>query len=143
MLSWHFRHIENYYPGVPNGGKTLRKHYSTLWPSAWEPAAYLLRNLTSLRERSRRYRDELHGSTLPPLVIDAVSSQASIMRTNTAMVAENKVVSAFEGCDDNDGSCPMNCTHICNYEQSMAHLYPDLDRSIRDLDFLMNMRRDG
>lgn len=143
VLSWHFPHIENYHPGVPNGGRTIRNHYGTCWPSAWEPAVYLMKNFGSLRERSRRYRDALHGSTLPPLVIDAISSQVSTMRTNTVMVAENKVVYAFEGCGDHDGSCPMNCTHVYNYEQSMAHLYPDLERSMRGLDFLMNMRPDG
>jgi hypothetical protein len=37
----------------------------------------------------------------------------------------------------------MNCTHVYNYEQSMAHLYPDLERSMREIDFLTNMRSDG
>jgi len=143
VLSWHFLAGENYDPAAPAHARTLNNWYGGRWASAWEPAAYLLRNLDSLRARSRRYRDALHGSTLPPAVIDAISSQASIMRTNTVMVGENKVVLAFEGCGDHDGSCPMNCTHVYNYEQSMAHLYPDLERSMRDLDFLMNMRPDG
>ncbi len=142
VLSWHFPNVENYSPGK-EGGAVIRNHYGTRWPSAWEPAVYLMRNLAELRRRSRRYRDVLHGSTLPPSVIDAVSSQASILRTNTVMVAENKVVMAFEGCGDNEGCCPMNCTHVFNYEQTLAHLYPDLERSMRDLDFLMNLRPDG
>ncbi|MFN0171583.1 MAG: GH116 family glycosyl hydrolase [Bryobacteraceae bacterium] len=142
VLSWHFPNVENYAAGKP-GGPVFKNHYGTRWPSAWEPAAYLLRNLPSLRQRSLRYRDALDTSTLPPSVIDAVSSQASILRTNTVMVAENKVTMAFEGCGDNDGCCPMNCTHVFNYEQTLAHLYPDLERSMRDLDFLMNMRPDG
>ena len=143
VLSWHFPVFENDDPTAPAHAKTLKNWYGGRWPSAWEPAVYLMRNLDSLRARSRRYRDALHGSTLPPAVIDAVSSQASIMRTNTVMVAENKVVLAFEGCGDHEGSCPMNCTHVYNYEQSLAHLYPDLERSMRETDFLMNMRPDG
>jgi uncharacterized protein (DUF608 family) len=143
VLAWHFPIVENYDPHAPPVSGSMRNHYGTCWTSAWEPAHYLLRNLDTLRRRSRRYRDTLHGSTLPPLVIDAVSSQASIMRTNTVLIGENEVVFAFEGCGDNEGSCPMNCTHVYNYEQSMAHLFPSLERSMRDLDFLMNMRPDG
>lgn len=143
VLAWHFPIVENYDPAAPPHARTMRNWYGQRWASAWEPASYLLRNLDTLRKRSLCYRDALHGSTLPPMVIDAVSSQASIMRTNTVMVGEGKVVFAFEGCADHEGSCPMNCTHVYNYEQSMAHLYPDLERSMRELDFLMNMRPDG
>ena len=56
-------------------------------------------------------------------MIDAVSSQASILRTNTVMVLEKNVTLAFEGCNDHSGCCPMNCPHVYNYEQAMA-LWP-------------------
>jgi non-lysosomal glucosylceramidase len=143
VLSWHFPNIENYWSGKEHAGELIRNQYGVRWGSAWEPAAYVLANLTSLRDRSLRYRDALYGSTLPEPVIDAVSSQSSILRTTTVMVAENKLVLAFEGCGDNEGCCPMNCTHVYNYEQAMAHLFPDLERSMRETDFLVNMRPDG
>lgn len=144
VLSWHFPNAENYWSNEKeHRGKTLKNHYGGKWRSAWEPAAYTLRNLPSLRRRSERYRDTLYNSTLPPAVIDAVSSQASIIRTNTVMVLEGKRTLAFEGCSDQSGCCPMNCTHVYNYEQAMAHLFPDLERSMRETDFLINMRPDG
>ena len=37
----------------------------------------------------------------------------------------------------------MNCTHVYNYEQALAHLYPDVERSMREIDFLNNLRPDG
>jgi uncharacterized protein (DUF608 family) len=140
VLAWHFPNIENCGGGKE---KTFRNEYGTRWGNAWEPAKYLMENLKALRGRSMRYRDLLHGSSLPPAVVDAVSSQASILRTNTVMVGEKRVVLAFEGCGDNEGCCPMNCTHVYNYEQTLAHLYPGLERSMRELDFGMNMRADG
>lgn len=144
VLSWHFPNTENYWTAeAEHRGKPLRNHYGARWPSAWEPAVYALRNLDRLRERSRRYRDLLWDSTLPAPVRDAVSSQASILRTNTLMVMEGGLVLAFEGCNDNSGCCPMNCTHVYNYEQTLAHLYPDLERSMRETDFLVNMRPEG
>jgi len=143
VLGWHFPNIENYWSGKEHEGQVVRNQYGVRWGSAWEPAAYMLANLESLRGRSLRYRDALYGSTLPEPVIDAVSSQASILRTSTVMVAENKLTLAFEGCGDNEGCCPMNCTHVYNYEQAMAHLFPELERSMRETDFLVNMRPDG
>jgi uncharacterized protein (DUF608 family) len=144
ILSWHFPNVENYW-ARPNEkqGLILKNHYGTKWESAWEPAAHAWRNLESLQRRSRQYRDSLYSSTIPAAVIDAVSSQASTIRTNTVMVMEDKLVLAFEGCSDNEGCCPMNCTHVYNYEQAMAHLYPDLERNMRDTDFLMNLHGDG
>lgn len=143
VLAWRFPNTENYWSGEKDRGQPLKNHYGTRWPSAWEPAAYAARNFDSLRARSERYRDALFASTLPPPVIDAVSSQASILRTNTLMVMENKLTLAFEGCNDNAGCCPMNCTHVYNYEQALAHLYPELERSMRETDFLVNLRPDG
>jgi len=141
VLAWHFPNTEIYWTREKGG--SFRNHYGARWPSAWEPAAYTLENLQSLEERSAKYRDTLYASTLPPAVIDAVSSQASIVRTNTVMVMEGKRTLAFEGCNDNSGCCPMNCTHVYNYEQAMAHLFPELERSMRETDFLVNMKPDG
>jgi non-lysosomal glucosylceramidase len=152
VLSWHFPNTEIYWKsegedfGEGRGSSDpapLRSDYGTRWPSAWEPAVHTLREFGSLYGRSRKYRDTLYDSTLPAPLIDAVSSQSSILRTNTVMVMENKLTLAFEGCDDHSGCCPMNCTHVYNYEQALAHLYPELERSMRETDFLVNLRPDG
>jgi len=37
----------------------------------------------------------------------------------------------------------MDCTHVWNYEQSLAHLYPALERSMRGTDFQVNTRPTG
>ncbi len=144
VLSWHFPNVEITWGRDPSvRGKVLKNHYGTRWPSAWEPGRYTMENYASLRSRTEKYRDHLWASTLPPAVLDAVSSQASIARTPTVMVLEGKKTFAFEGCDADSGCCPMNCTHVYNYEQAMAYLYPDLERSMRETDFLVNMREDG
>ncbi len=152
VLSWHFPNTEIYWKseGEDFGegresdiAAPLRNGYGTRWRSAWEPAAYTHRNIDSLFARSRKYRDSLYNSTLPAPLIDAVSSQSSILRTNTVMVMENQLTLAFEGCNDHGGCCPMNCTHVYNYEQALAHLYPELERSMRETDFLLNLRPDG
>ena len=50
---------------------------------------------------------------------------------------------AFEGCDDNAGCCPMNCTHVWNYAQALAFLFPQLERSVRLTDYQYNTLPDG
>lgn len=144
VLAWCFPNVEdNWSRDRALRGTVLKNHYGTKWASAWEPAVHMLDNYDSLRGRSEKYRDNLYASTLPPAVIDAVSSQASIIRTPTVMVLEGKRAYGFEGCNDDAGCCPMNCTHVYNYEQSLAYLYPDLERTMRETDFLWNMREDG
>ncbi len=142
VLAWHFPNVEINWSADARG-TVLKNHYGTRWPSAWAPAAYLFEHYDELRRRSEAYRDQFYASTLPPAVLDAVSSQASIIRTPTVMVLEGKKTLAFEGCNDDSGCCPMNCTHVYNYEQAMAFLFPELERSMRETDFLVNMREDG
>jgi hypothetical protein len=37
----------------------------------------------------------------------------------------------------------MNCTHVWNYEQALAFLFPSLERTMRETDFLENTGPDG
>ncbi|MCL5742340.1 MAG: non-lysosomal glucosylceramidase [Acidobacteria bacterium] len=150
VLAWHFPNVEDYWTGQkpyyirqPKDVRVFVNDYGTRWESAWGPAQHVLQNLPELRERSRRFRDTLYSSTLAPEVIDAVSSQVSTLRTNTLLVGAGGVALGFEGCGDQEGCCPMNCTHVYNYAQAAAHIYPALERSMRETDFGANLREDG
>ncbi len=41
----------------------------------------------------------------------------------------------FEGCSDDRGCCAGSCTHVWNYAQAIPHLFPELERSLRQTEF--------
>jgi uncharacterized protein (DUF608 family) len=143
VLAWHFPVRENYWNDQKEvSGQHLRNYYGTRFQSAWEVGSHTAGRLRELEGKTRAFDEVFYSTNLPGYVLEAVSSQAAIIRTNTCMLLEGKQFFAFEGCDDNAGCCPMNCTHVWNYEQALAFLYPELERSMRHTDFLFNMRSD-
>ncbi|HET7768413.1 MAG TPA: GH116 family glycosyl-hydrolase [Chloroflexota bacterium] len=144
VLGWHFPNLTNYWNrNSPVLGSRLGNHYTTQHADAWEVVTDVVGRLDALRDRTRGFAEALFTSTLPAPVLDAVSSQMSIIRTTTCLRTEDGAFHAFEGCDDNAGCCPMDCTHVWNYEQALAQLYPALERSMRGTDFQVNTRPTG
>ncbi len=144
VLAWHFPVRENYWNSQPEvKGQKLRNYYGTKFRDAWDVASYTIENLEQLEKETRSFQQTLFSTTIPSAVIDAVSSQVSILRTNTCMLLEGKQFFAFEGTNDDSGCCPLNCTHVWNYEQALAHVFPELERSMRVTDFKANLRPDG
>ena len=143
------------WPGISPSGKTigttttrelkgqkLTNYYGTRFKSAWEVASHTAARLSELEGKTRSFVATLFSSTLPPYVLEAVSSQASILRSNTCILLEGKQFFAFEGCGDDQHNGWMNCSHVWNYEQALAFLYPELERSMRNTEFLHEMRSD-
>jgi uncharacterized protein (DUF608 family) len=144
VLAWYFPVRENYWNDEKEvKGQKLRNYYGTRFQSAWEVASHTVSRLQELEGKTRTFDEIFYSTSLPGYVLEAVSSQAAILRTNTCMLLEGKQFFAFEGCDDNSGCCPMNCTHVWNYEHALAFLYPELERSMRHTDFTFNMRTDN
>ncbi len=144
VLAWHFPVVENYWNREQQvRGQRLRTRYAERFADARAVAEYALKNMDRLEGWTRKFHGAFFGSTLPAAVLDAASSQASILRTTTCLYLEGKAFHAFEGSDDQSGCCPMNCTHVWNYEQTLAHLFPEQERFMRQTDFRHNLRPDG
>ncbi|MBN1351485.1 hypothetical protein JXJ21_18860 [candidate division KSB1 bacterium] len=144
FLTWHFPQRENYWNREEAvKGKVMRNYVANHFEDALHAAQYTVENLEKLETLTRRWHKSFFSSTLPDYVLDAVSSQASIIRTNTCLRLADGSFFAFEGQGDETGCCPMNCTHVWNYEQTLAHLFPKLERSMRETDFLHNIRDDN
>jgi uncharacterized protein (DUF608 family) len=123
--------------------KTVKNYYAVKFKSAWDAGSYLLNNNKRLETLSRKFSDAVYESTLPPYVIDAMTGNLAILKSTTCFRIENGHMFAFEGCLDNTGSCPGNCTHVWYYAQAMAYLFPELEQSMRRTDFLVETNDEG
>ena len=144
FLTWHFPLRENYWNGEKQvKGKIMKNYYAAKFTDAYDVADYVVKNIDFLESTTRTFHHALFSSSLPDFVIDAVSSQASILKTNTVMRINDGKFFGFEGLTDDRGCCPMNCTHVWNYAQTAAFLFPSLERSARETDFLHNTSDNG
>ena len=152
VLAWHVPNRArawNGNVGAPNthADEVVLNHYATRFDGAWSVASYLARNLEALEGSTRQFHDALFRSTLPPEVVDAVTSTLVVLRSTTCFVladgSEDGLFAAWEGSFDHAGSCEGTCTHVWNYAQTVAHLFPSLERSARRTEFLHETLDDG
>jgi uncharacterized protein (DUF608 family) len=144
FLTWHFPVFEHWQKrNGSESGATWRNYYATQWRDAWDVAEYVISHFDRLYEETRRFHDTLFASTLPAYVLDAISSQISVLRTTTCLRLEDGTLYGFEGCNNTSGCCEGSCTHVWNYAQAMPYLFPPLARSMLEAHFAHSMSDDG
>ena len=93
---------------------------------------YGFNNFKRLKDETELFRYTFFTSSIPEEVKDGVSSSLSVLRSPTCLRLENGEFYGWEGVGHNYGSCEGTCTHVWNYAQALAFLFPDLERTIRD-----------
>ena len=88
-----------------------------------------------LRQKTGRFADCFYDSTLPPEVTEAVAANLTILKSPTVMRQTDGRLWSWEGCGDNAGCCHGSCTHVWNYAQAIPHLFPSLERTLRETEF--------
>lgn len=91
-----------------------------------------------LREKTKRFTDCFYDSTLPPEVLEAVAANLTILKSPTVLRQTDGRFWAWEGCGDGGGSCDGTCTHVWNYAQALSHLFPALERTLRETEFFVS-----
>ncbi|GMU91429.1 MAG: hypothetical protein AMXMBFR4_04870 [Candidatus Hydrogenedentota bacterium] len=141
VLAWDFPNRlrdETYGWGPPRYqyDHYLGNQYNNWFHDAVEVADYVTVHLDRLTDETRLFHTTFYNSTLPRYFLDAVTANASIIRSPIYVWLEDGTVGGFEGADR---CCPMNCTHVYNYAMSMAYLFPSLERNVRETDLLVQM----
>jgi len=139
-LAWYVGqtkiHIGNDQPGSP---PTTPSNYIPWYAGRFadinEVSAYWRAHYDELRTQSFRFRDCFYNSSLPPEVIEAVAANLTILKSPTVLRQSDGRFWAWEGCGDDDGCCSGSCTHVWNYAQAMPHLFPSLERTLRETEF--------
>src|SRR5258708_15885926 len=97
------------------------------------------KNNPQLRVCIVQFKDAPFSSTLPPYVLDAVSANLAILKSPTILRQENGNLWGWEGCFPDNGCCHGSCTHVWNYAQAFPHLFPQLERTLRELELGRSM----
>jgi non-lysosomal glucosylceramidase len=146
LLAWHFPNRAKQWSedcGPDCGCGTTRMYYAKLFYDAWAAGKYLHENLPRLEAASRAFHDALFSSTLPGYVIDALQANITVLRSPTCFRLENGTFAGWEGCNDHGGCCHGSCTHVWNYAQTLAFLFPQLEQSMRRVEFQLETDEQG
>ncbi|MCL4217483.1 MAG: hypothetical protein KJ052_10840, partial [Candidatus Hydrogenedentes bacterium] len=116
-VTWHF----------PN-----REHghfYATRFDNARDVAHYLFDNHERLTADTCLWHDTYYDSSLPYYLLDRLFVPLSTLSTGVCQWWANGRFYAFEGVV----CCEGTCTHVWNYAHGHARLFPELARSIREM----------
>lgn len=153
VITWNFPNCTNYWnpekcqcSGCGRDSqkpRTWKNYYATVFEDSTYSAVYSLKEWDRLYQETLLFKEALFASTLPEVVLEAISANISILKTPTCLRLEDGSFYGFEGCHCDSGCCEGSCTHVWNYAYALPFLFPKLERSMRDLDFRYNQRPDG
>lgn len=149
IFTWYFPNRLNRWDGhlLPTnkkGDEIIKKYYSYRFKDSIDVSTYLLKNCLKLKKDSMNFTKALYNSSIPNDYIDRIASNITTIRSNTCFrIGKEGTFLAWEGCFDSLGSCEGNCTHVWNYEQTLAFLFPRLEQMMQKISFLHETREDG
>ena len=108
-----------------------------------EVAAYWREHYEELRSKTRLFTDTFYDTTLPDEVVEAVAANLTILKSPTVLRQTDGRLWCWEGCSDERGCCAGSCTHVWNYAQAISHLFPALERSLRETEFYESQSSEG
>jgi len=145
-LAWNVPNQYNYWDPCrdENGNDiTWKNYYATMFRDSAQSCFYCLDHWDQLYSKTNRFCKSLHTATLDKAVIDAVSSTLSVLKSPTVLRLEDGTFYGWEGTAELVGSCEGTCTHVWSYAYALCFLFPELERSLRDTEFVYNTDENG
>jgi uncharacterized protein (DUF608 family) len=148
LLTWYFpnRPMEygdggNWNKKIPTTGSPVGNMYSNWFSHSLDVSEWLYKNFDRLSRDTYAFHEAYYKkTTLPYWLKQRIMMPVSTLATETCQWWATDKFWAWEGV----GSCVGTCTHVWNYEQALARLFPELERNIREkTDFGTSFRNDG
>jgi len=124
-------------------GKVFENYYVNNFSNEIDVLHKFLANEQGLYARTKKFTTLIQSSTYPSYVKEALTTQASTLKTNLIQVTKEGFAHGFEGVSPTSWCCPGSCTHVWNYEQALASLFPEVERSMRTIEFKYNTFENG
>lgn len=134
VLSWYF-------PGGTFGRKDIARwyfenagsQYENWWPDAADVDRYVAENFDYLDATTRLYRDTMYASNLPRYALDRITSNICVLKSPTVFWTKAGYFGIWESTSNDEKWCG-NCKHVIHYAQAHARLFPELGRTLREID---------
>lgn len=140
VVAWHFDRVWREGVAFLTDGAKLRRHYGTRFKDAGEVVRYVAAQFGRLNSATRLWRDTWYDSTLPYWLLDRTLATASTLATSTCLRFDNGRFYGWEGTY----CCAGTCTHVWQYAQAVARLFPGLERWVREhVDFGIAFHEDS
>ena len=146
VLAWNTPNQYNYwheYKNEKGEDITWKNYYALPFKNSYESCKYALRNFDMLLSKTEQFKNAIFKSTLPSYIIDAISSNLSVLKSPTVLRYEDGSFWAWEGVMQTHGSCDGSCQHVWNYAYALPFLFPELERSLRENTLKYGLRDTG
>ncbi|GAB3662753.1 hypothetical protein GCM10028791_37990 [Echinicola sediminis] len=133
LLTWYFPYLNK----QPEGRRDLRAmkgieeaklYYASRFDSAAEVAKYIAEDFEELAGGTRLWNSTYYDSSLPYWLLDRSFISINAMATATLQRFDNGRIWGWEGVE----CCPGTCTHVWQYAQGMARIFPEAERNLRE-----------
>jgi uncharacterized protein (DUF608 family) len=140
IVAWFFPGLMRSALGPLQDIAKLKRAYAKRFKSAAEVGAYLAGQFDRLAGETRLWHRTWYDSTLPFWFLDRTFAPICTLATSTCYQFDNGRFYAFEGVY----CCQGTCQHVWNYAQSVARIFPELERDLRErTDFGTAWHEDG
>lgn len=134
-VSWRYPNVR-YGIAFGNSKKSTRpgrNHYATQWPTAAEASGEIASRETELYGTTKKWVDTWYDSSLPYWFLERAFIPIDCMQSQMVQrVYPEGSNTDIYNMEEGVRCCPGNCTHVWNYAQGLARIFPEIERECRD-----------
>lgn len=138
ILSWRFPNRYSW-----DGKHVVGNYYATRYNTAWKAAVKSMEMMAELECETVEFVSAFCAADLPLEIKEATLFNLSTLRTETCFRTADGKFYGWEGIADSRGSCMGSCTHVWNYEQTLAYMFGPLAVDMRQTEFMYTTEANG